>query len=592
MQSRQVLHARTSQWSHLFHLITCPPPTSLRTSSLPPRRHHVPHESPVSPLPTTHLTDCACAFPPSSRRQPHSVNGVTCFTSSSAHHPPAHILPPPPDVSPIQADGSSAYQGVGLYEFACRASHSCAPNCFWYAGQVRRGEGGHPSSPGLTWYFASTQAVTWSCFTPAHRSLGHSPCLASHSSSPCMPTVQDGLRVMRTLTSVEAEQEVTVDYCGGGFLYQPTCRRRTKLLSGYEFVCDCTRCASSPSGGDDTRRFPCCRRGGLSTSPQGSGSGGGGSDSGVGGASQRGGLSTSPHGSGSGGGGSGDDSGVGGCCQRGGGGSLLLMSPRGGGGSSGGDSGGESRCVGYHLVQQLDVGDAALLLPCSSCGHVASAAACAELLDDEAELLARLDRVDATRELRLARVLQPPHPHHAAAARIGMLQWELFHRTPGMCDAQAAARAAGEAIACLEAIRPLPSKDHAAAYLALGDSLLRGARMGGAVAPHRLLAQAQEAYQKGVRTLVLLYGPSHPSSEAAARALAAAQCSMLTVNAAAMEGFAAVAEEDAGCSFCGGAMLDGKALLHCQVCQVAAYCCEEHRRAQWALHEKSCRAPD
>ena len=223
--------------------------------------------------------------------------------------------------------------------------------------------------------------------------------------------------------------------------------------------------------------------------------------------------------------------------------------------------------------------------------HVASAAACAELLDDEAELLARLDRVDATRELRLARALRPPHPHHAAAARIGMLQWELFHRTPGMCDTQAAARAAGEAIACLQAIRPVPSKEHAATYLSLGDSLLRGARMGRAAAPQLLLIQAQEAYQKGVRALALLYGPSHPSSEAAARAFAAMQCTMFTGNAAAMGGLAAAAGEDAGCSFCGGAVLDGKALLHCQVCQVAAYCCEEHRRAQWTLHEKTCRAP-
>ena len=401
----------------------------------------------------------------------------------------------------------------------------------------------------LSLHIHSAQAFTWpylvlSIDSGIHLALLHAsspltraftmPCLSFCFALHALPAVQDGSRVVRTLASVEAEQEVTVDYCGGGFLYQPSCRRRAKLLSGYEFVCDCMRCASPPSGGDDTRRFPCC-------------------------------------------------------WQRGGG-NHLLTSPRGGSSNSGG-SGGDNRCAGYHLVHHLDVGNAAPLLPCSSCGHVASAAACAELLDDEAELLARLDRVDATRELRLARVLQPPHPHHAAAARIGMLQWELFHRTPGMCDAQAAARAAGEAIACLEAIRPLPSKDHAAAYLALGDSLLRGARMGGAVAPHRLLAQAQEAYQKGVRTLVLLYGPSHPSSEAAARALAAAQCSMLTVNAAAMEGFAAVAEEDAGCSFCGGAMLDGKALLHCQVCQVAAYCCEEHRRAQWTLHEKTCRAP-
>ena len=516
-----------------------------------------------------------------------------CFTSSPAHHPPhCARLPPPPDVSPIQADGSSAYQGVGLYEFACRASHSCAPNCFWYAGQVRRGEGGHFLH--LSLHIHSAQASTWpySVFR-IHSGIDlvllHAgsqltrafimPYLSFCFTTPALPTVQDGSRVVRTLASVEAEQEVTVDYCGGGFLSQPTCRRRAKLLSGYEFVCDCTRCASSPSGGDDTRRFPCCcRRGGLSTSPRDGGYGG---DS----VCQRGGLLTSPQGSG----GCGDysDSGVGGGCQRGGGGSLLLTSPGGGGGSSGGDSG----CIGYHLVQQLDVGDAALLLPCSSCGHAASATVCVELLDDEAELLARLDRVDATRELRLARALRPPHPHHSAAARIGMLQWELFHRTPGMCDTQAAARAAGEAIACLQAIRPVPSKEHAAAYLSLGDSLLRGARMGRAAAPQLLLIQAQEAYQKGVRALALLYGPSHPSSEAAARAFAAMQCTMFTGNAAAMGGLAAAAGEDAGCSFCGGAVLDGKALLHCQVCQVAAYCCEEHRRAQWTLHEKTCRAP-
>ena len=161
-----------------------------------------------------------------------------------------------------------------------------------------------------------------------------------------------------------------------------------------------------------------------------------------------------------------------------------------------------------------------------------------------------------------------------------------------MCYTQAAARAAREAIACLEAVRPLPSKEHAAAYLALGDPLLRGARMGGAAAPHLLLVQAQEAYQRGVRALMLLYGPSHPSSEAAARALAAAQCSMLPGDASALGGSAAAAGEDTGCSFCGGATFDGKALLRCQICQVAAYCCDEHRRAQWSLHNKLCGAPE
>lgn len=161
-----------------------------------------------------------------------------------------------------------------------------------------------------------------------------------------------------------------------------------------------------------------------------------------------------------------------------------------------------------------------------------------------------------------------------------------------MCDVREAARAAREAIACLQAIRPLPSKEHAVAYLALGDSLLRGIRMGGAPSPLLLLVQAQEAYRKGVRAMMLLYGPSHPSSEAAARSLAAVQCSMLPEDASASVGATKEAEagEGACCSFCGGATFES--LLQCRVCRVAAYCCEEHRRAQWPLHKKTCRAPE
>ena len=102
-------------------------------------------------------------------------------------------------VSPAPDDGGTPPDlGAALYSVACRASHSCQPNCFWLADKL-------------------------------------------------------GRRVVRTLVDVADGEEVCVDYNLERVDLKPVHERRAKL-SGWEFLCGCPRCATH---GDDTRRFHC-----------------------------------------------------------------------------------------------------------------------------------------------------------------------------------------------------------------------------------------------------------------------------------------------------------------------------------------------
>ena len=141
------------------------------------------------------------------------------------------------------------------------------------------------------------------------------------------------------------------------------------------------------------------------------------------------------------------------------------------------------QCDGHHLAHQPTAADSALLLPCSICQHEPPAAARDRFLKEEAELLFKLDEIDASnkRLLLKSKGLQPPHPHHSAAARIGMMQWELFYCDPRQMDHEASSRAAKAAIECLEAIAPtIPTRDIAYASLCLGDAQMHSAAERGA----------------------------------------------------------------------------------------------------------------
>jgi len=105
------------------------------------------------------------------------------------------------EVNPAQDDGAGTANtlGVGLYAMACRANHSCQPNCFWYA-------------------------------------------------------TSDGRRVLRALGGIAAGDELTVDYNLEAMDTKPVHERRARLKA-WDFVCECPRCAAY---GDDTRSVACC----------------------------------------------------------------------------------------------------------------------------------------------------------------------------------------------------------------------------------------------------------------------------------------------------------------------------------------------
>ena len=107
------------------------------------------------------------------------------------------LIPPSPDGS-----GPGYDYGHGLFENACKMSHSCRPNCVW-------------------------------------------------------KTTQDGkAKEIRAIRSIKEGEELTVDYVGN--VLQAIPERRQELLMTKGFLCNCDRCASE--SGDDTRRFPCSHR--------------------------------------------------------------------------------------------------------------------------------------------------------------------------------------------------------------------------------------------------------------------------------------------------------------------------------------------
>jgi hypothetical protein len=104
------------------------------------------------------------------------------------------------ELCPPAEDGGGPGQnfGHGLFEKACKMSHSCKPNCVWHT-------------------------------------------LADGSS-----------KEIRVIAPIEEGEELTVDYVGCKL--KPTHVRRKELIQSKGFLCRCKRCSRHV---DDTRRFKC-----------------------------------------------------------------------------------------------------------------------------------------------------------------------------------------------------------------------------------------------------------------------------------------------------------------------------------------------
>ncbi len=89
--------------------------------------------------------------------------------------------------------------GTGIYEVACKMSHSCAPNATWLTGS----------------------------------STGH--------------------KHVRALRPIACGDELTIDYIGNADM-MPRLARRRELQATKGFQCECSRCSAAT---DDTRRFQC-----------------------------------------------------------------------------------------------------------------------------------------------------------------------------------------------------------------------------------------------------------------------------------------------------------------------------------------------
>ena len=103
------------------------------------------------------------------------------------------------DVAPARDNGTAGDSlGDGLYTLACRANHSCRPNCFWYA-------------------------------------------------------TADGGRVLKAIEPIAEGEELMIDYTLEQMDAKPVHERRARLKA-WDFLCECPRCAAY---GDDTRSVKC-----------------------------------------------------------------------------------------------------------------------------------------------------------------------------------------------------------------------------------------------------------------------------------------------------------------------------------------------
>jgi hypothetical protein len=104
------------------------------------------------------------------------------------------------ELCPPSEDGSGPGEnyGHGLFEMACKLSHSCKPNCVWHT------------------------------------------------------TLDGKAKEVRVIAPINDGDELTVDYIGSKL--DPIPMRRETLMQSQGFLCECDRCAKQ---GDDTRRFKC-----------------------------------------------------------------------------------------------------------------------------------------------------------------------------------------------------------------------------------------------------------------------------------------------------------------------------------------------
>ncbi len=71
-----------------------------------------------------------CVVPRTPRKRAASMKKA-CLSAYNVYVSHVHAAVNPAPES--GATGTPPSMGTGLYELACRASHSCQPNCFWFS---------------------------------------------------------------------------------------------------------------------------------------------------------------------------------------------------------------------------------------------------------------------------------------------------------------------------------------------------------------------------------------------------------------------------------------------------------------------------
>jgi hypothetical protein len=168
----------------------------------------------------------------------------------------------------------------------------------------------------------------------------------------------------------------------------------------------------------------------------------------------------------------------------------------------------------------------------------------------------------------IIRSLRPPHPHHALAAEVGILEHMLA--SVYLNDPCMSVLALKAVVSCRDEIIKFHSKSSADLCEFLGASLLIS----------NMVEQAQEAYCRAGQTLMITHGPSHSYCKIVAEKLLDVQTRFCP------DDFVALMDPDS-CSFCGGTPPDGGKLERCSRCWLLRYCYREHQALQWPVHKKT-----
>jgi tetratricopeptide (TPR) repeat protein len=249
----------------------------------------------------------------------------------------------------------------------------------------------------------------------------------------------------------------------------------------------------------------------------------------------------------------------------------------------------ETKCTGFHFLDQPTYSSTATLVDCSCCGAKASEEYTQTVMKEEIALVREINELDEALDTddieniqHRIEQLEPPHQHHSLAEKCYQLQGELYSN---LGDYKCAAEAYAKSLDCRINILGTDYYSQGTAFTCekLGDAL-----------KHVNVEEAEEAYKRAVRCLELMRGAADedPYVKCAMKKLLTVQNRRFHIDdlpkETKLKGIAEIGLEnprpsDFACQLCGN-----PAMIPSASRDALSYCCEFHKRVHYANVKKSC----